>query len=159
MCFPSAERRGLEMRRINQDHINRMVLQKQHLLVDSQIDDVVQIIEDIGGLHAQVPKTPYLSLLARKYNFTKELLDEELYLKRNLGRIKCIRRTLYIFPRDMIGVAFAATKGMLEIPAKNYPKLLGITRPEYDEISHSIVGIIQGRGLTTKEIFIKDIPV
>ena len=54
---------------------------------DSKIDDVVQIVKDIGGLHATGSTVPYLSLFARTRNFVKKYLDEELYVKRNLGKI------------------------------------------------------------------------
>ena len=77
------------MSKTDLDRVNRFVLRKQHLTNESRIDDVVQIAGDISGLHATAPTTPYLSLYARTKKFTKEQLDEELYIKRNLGKIRC----------------------------------------------------------------------
>ena len=76
------------------DDINKLVLYKQHLTEDSRTQDLVEIVKDLAGLHATIPKTSYLSLLARVNDFTKKLLDEELYVKRRLAKIRCIRRTL-----------------------------------------------------------------
>ncbi len=134
------------------DQINRFVLQKQHLADDSRINDIVRVIKDIGGLHAQVPITPYLSLFVRTRNFTKEQLDAELYVKKNLGRIKCIRSTLHILPKDMIPAAFVSTRKIVQSSARSYAKQSGITGQKYDKISGKIIEIVHGRGLTTKEI-------
>jgi len=69
------------MNSINLNGINRLVLHKQHLADDSKIDDIVQIVKDVGGLHATGSMVPYLSLFARTRNFLKEYLDGELYVK------------------------------------------------------------------------------
>ncbi len=53
------------------ERVNCFILGKHHLTEDSKIDDVVQITEDIGGLHATSPSTPYLSLFARAWNFKR----------------------------------------------------------------------------------------
>lgn len=132
--------------------INELILHKQHLGFESRTDDIVQTVQDIGGLHAQIPETPYLSLFIRTNNFNKAKLDEELYMNRNLARIKCIRRTLYIFPKHMISSVFSATRRLLEIPSESYMKFLGISHQEYEEISKRIIRIMDGQGLTTKEI-------
>jgi len=102
------------MNSMNFYRINPFVLQKQHLTEESKVDDIVQVIRDVGGLHAQVPTTPYLSLFGRMSNFMKEQLDAELYVKRNLGRIKCIRSTVHILTKSMIPAAFAATRKIVE---------------------------------------------
>jgi len=98
------------MKGINLNEINRFVLRKQHLADDSRIDDVVQIVRDVCGLHATGSTVPYLSLFARTRNFVKESLDEELYVKRNLGKIRCMRGTLYILTKEMIPTAYVATR-------------------------------------------------
>jgi hypothetical protein len=83
-------------------------LRKQHLADDSHVDDVVQIARDVCGLHATGALTPYLSLFARHTNFTRDQLEEELYEKRALGKIRFVRTTVHVLPKDMIAVAFAA---------------------------------------------------
>ena len=137
---------------INLSAINHFVLRKQHLTDDSKIDNIVQIVKDINGLHATAPKTPYLSLFARSRNFKKEQLDEELYIKRNLGKIRCMRKTVYILLKELIPIAYSATKKMVELASEKYSQYLGVTRKQYDETSKSVLKILKGTGMTVKEI-------
>jgi len=119
---------------------------------DSKIDDIVQITRDIVGLHATYPTTPYLSLFSRSANFARKDLDKELYLKRNLSKMRSARRTVYVLPKEILPIAFSAIKSMLEIRYEGYVKYLGISRKEYEKISKSILAVLQDKGMTTKEI-------
>ena len=107
------------MNHFNLNQINNLILRKQHLTDESKTDDVVQIVKDVGGLHATIPKTPYLSIFSRAKSFTNKKLDEELYEKRSLGKIRCVRKTIYILPKEMIPIAYSATKKMVAITAQN----------------------------------------
>jgi hypothetical protein len=78
----------------NSNQINHFVLKKQHL-AGSTSTDLVQIVRDVGGLHATSSTTPYLSLLARMPRFEKADLDSALYEQRTLGKIRCVRKTIY----------------------------------------------------------------
>lgn len=75
---------------------------------------IVETVRAIGGLHATNATTPYLSLFARCENFRREQFDAELYVKRNLGKIRYVRTTVHVLPKDMIPTAFAATKMITE---------------------------------------------
>ena len=66
------------MERICLDKINHFVLSKQHLVATTKSDDVVQIVRDVGGLHATISTTPYLSLYARSPCFERTDLDKPL---------------------------------------------------------------------------------
>jgi len=138
--------------RIDLDIVNHFVLRKQHLTDDSRIDDVIRITGDIGGLHATDSVTPYLSLFVRSSNFVKESLDEELYLKRNLGKIRCMRSTLYILTKDMIPVAYAATNGIVEKNSRKYAEFRGVSSQQYEELSRAISQLVKGRELSVFEI-------
>jgi hypothetical protein len=119
---------------------------------DSKIDDVCQIVRDILALHAQVPTTPFLSLYARAKSFKREELEAELYTRKNLAKIKCLRQTVFILPRETVAPAFIATERLFRVPPGRYPRYFGITKQEYDSISKTIEGTIRDHGLTTKEI-------
>ncbi len=132
--------------------VNHYILCKQHLTDNSKTDDIVQIVEDVGGLHATIPKTPYLSLFSRAKNFTRKQLDEELYEKRNLGKIRCVRKTVYILPKGMVSIAYSATKTMVELASEHYSRYLGVTKKEYNKLSQRILRLLKGREMTAKEI-------
>jgi len=137
---------------LNLHQMNHFVLSKQHLTDETKSNDIIQIVKDIAGLHATSPTTPYLSLFSRTRNFTREKLDEELYAKRNLGKIRYVRKTVYIIQRDMIPTAFAATKRMVEPASENYCRYLGVTKKEYEKASNRVMEILKGRRMTTREI-------
>jgi len=128
------------------------LLRKQHLTDDSKTCDIVQIVEDVGGLHSTIPKTPYLSLFSRANNFTKKQLDEELYEKRSLGKIRCVRKTVYVLPKGMLSIAYSATKATVELASEHYSRYLGGTKKEYTKLSQRILLLLKGRGMTTKEL-------
>jgi len=127
-------------------------LRKQHLTDDTRSENIIQTVRDVGGLHATGPTVPYLSLFSRIRNFTTEFLDEELYVKRSLGKIRYVRKTVYVLPKDMVPAAFAATRSMIVLASEKYSKYLGVTEDEYEVASKRILSVLRGRGMTTKEI-------
>jgi len=132
--------------------MNHFVLSKQHLTDETRSNDIIQIVKGIAGLHATSPTTPYLSLFSRTRGFTREKLDDELYTKRTLGKIRYVRKTVYIILRDMIPTAFAATRRMMEPASESYCKYLGINQKEYQKASQRIMKILKGRGMTAREV-------
>ena len=132
--------------------VNSFVLRKQHLTKDTKTDDILQIVKEIIGLHATNATTPYLSLFARTCNFSKEHLDEELYVKRNLGKIRCMRKTVHILPKELIQAVYSATAKMVELTSEKYSQNLGVSRKQYEEASKAILETLKGTGMTTKEI-------
>lgn len=140
------------MKNITLKMVNHFVLHKQHLTEDSKTDNIINIIKDVGGLHATAPTVPYLSLFSRASDFTREKLDEELYVKRRLGKIRCVRKTVYIVPKDSLSTTFAATRRMIEPISEKYSKYLGISHKDYEEASKQILTILKGKGMTTREL-------
>jgi hypothetical protein len=134
------------------DRINHFVLGKQHLAAGSRGDDLVRIVRDVGGLHATSSTTPYLSLLARSLKFEKTDLEEELYERRTLGKIRCVRKTIYIHTKDMIPVAFKATASMVVKASKRHMEFRGVSAKEYEDVSRAILDVLAGREMTASAI-------
>lgn len=140
------------MRGINLNLVNRFVLHKQHLADDSKTDDIVRIVKDVSGLHATSPKTPYLSMFSRSDEFKRDRLDEELYVKRSLGKVRCMRKTVYILPKALVPVALSATRMMVELTSERYSRYLGVTEREYSETSKLVLRVLKGETMTANEI-------
>lgn len=132
--------------------VNRFVLTKHHLTSGFRIDDILKVTEDIGGLHATHPMSPYLSLFARTQNFKREDLDTVLYEQRMLGKVRYARKTVYVIPREWIPAVFSATRQMLEQRLGPYLEHLGLSRKDFAEIAGSIMKTLAGRRMTTQEI-------
>lgn len=129
------------------------MLKKQRLTNEEPNCSIFETVTAVGGLHATGASTPYLSLFARVKDFRKEDLDQELYVKRSLGKIRYVRTTVYVLPRDWIAAAFAATRMMAEPASKAYSKFLGITEKQYREVSKRIMELLKTKnGMSTREI-------
>ena len=139
--------------KIDLNSANRFRLHRQHLTEESRTDDIVQITRDIYGLHATNATTPYLSLFARARDFTREKLDDELYVKRTLGKIRCIRTTVYVLPRETIHIAFAATKSFVGQNSEDFLRYTGgVTKNQFEEASRAILEILKGKGMSTLQV-------
>ena len=128
------------------------VLRRQHLTPDSKGDDVVQTVKDISGLYAANAATPYLSLLARTHHFAREQLDEELSVRRTLGRIRCMRKAIYILPIDLLMAAHWATRSLNVEASRRYLEYRGVPRQVYEQLSRQILDLLKGRELTAFDI-------
>ena len=133
--------------------VNRFVLKKQGLTGEKPNRSIVETVRAVGGLHATGAATPYLSLFARVKGFRREDLDRELFVKRSLCKVRYVRTTVYVLPKDMIAVAFAATRMMAEPASEAYAKFLGITEQQYRETSERILELLKGKnGMSVKRI-------
>jgi len=138
---------SFDMRRIN-----AFILEKQHLAKGSGIENIVRTTKDIGGLHATSPTAPYLSLFARMQSFNKDDLYYELHTKKTLGKIRCMRGTVFILPKELIPAAYIATNLQVEMNTGRYVQYVGVTPEEYEQMSNQIMLVLKGKGMTTREI-------
>lgn len=140
------------MKKIDQNIGNHFCLKKQHLTDDTKINDIVKIADDIGGLHATSSATTYLSLFIRAKKFHKEDLEKELYIKRNLGKIRYVRGTMYVLPKKMIPAAFSGQRSIRQPRLEKYFEFHKIKPKEYKIISKQILGVLKGKNMTVQEI-------
>lgn len=131
--------------------VNNFLLRKQHLSEETKGEDVLQTTNDIWGLHATIASTPYLSLFNRGINFRKESLDREL-LEKRLVKIRCVRKTVHIVPKENVSAIFSATKESIKITSEKYYKFMGMTESEYVIASKSILELLGNNGLNASEI-------
>jgi hypothetical protein len=59
-------------------------------------------------LHATEPATPYLSLFARIDSFTRPDLEDALFESKSLVKQLAMRRTLFVFPRNLLPAALSS---------------------------------------------------
>ncbi len=130
------------MKKIKDDVATKYQLHKQHLLDQSQADTVLEVVEDILGLHATSASTPYLSLFARMNQFQRSMLDQELYAKRNLIRLGFMRRTLFIMTTKLAPIAFQATR-LSEAQSLQLLEGWNIPRSEYQRLAESVFTVLK----------------
>jgi hypothetical protein len=87
----------------------RARLARRHRLAPAfRADGVVEAARSMVCLHATDPATVYLSAWARVEDMQVADMDRALYVDRSLVKQLAMRRTLFVFPRDALGVAQAA---------------------------------------------------
>ncbi len=132
--------------------VNHFVLGRQHLLPDAHTKYIIGITDDVCGLHATSASSPYLSLYARTDNFKREKLENELFREKTLGKIRCMRGTLYIQSREMMPVVFSATKSIVEKISVRFAEYYGFTGSTYAALSLKVSDMVKGRELTAAQI-------
>jgi hypothetical protein len=132
--------------------VNAFLLRKQHLDPATRIPDVVQIARDSAGLHSTSGLTPYLSLFNRSPRFERAELDRELRERRSLARIRCIRGTIYIQPREWIPAFLAATRRRNTAQTVNLSRYSGVTDRQYASLSGEIAAVLAGKPMTAGAI-------
>jgi hypothetical protein len=140
------------MLQVSLEHVNAFVLRKQYLTPDSTRRDIPTIVKDISGLHATGSTVPYLSLFARYPNFEKTHLEEELYQKKRLAKIRCVRKTIYIQAKEMLPIVHRATAAFVEKASWRFMESRGITPDEYERLSKDILGVLSEKEMTASEI-------
>lgn len=140
------------METLKLNHVNKFVLIKHHLTDDTLIDNIIKITNDLCGLHSTRLSTSYLSLFVRTKYFMKTDLERELYINRTLGRIRGMRRTLFIQPIDMIPIVHTATFKLGEKNFEKYMEFHKVSINEYQEVSDRIMKILKGKELSASEI-------
>jgi hypothetical protein len=133
-------------------NVTKFVLYKHHLTQNSKIDDIIQITNDLCGLHSTELSTSYLSLFERTKNFKKEDLEKELYVKKTIGRIRGMRKTLFLQTREMIPIVHVATFKLSEKNFEKYMEFHKVSLSEYKKVSKEILNILEGNELSASEI-------
>jgi DNA glycosylase AlkZ-like len=127
-------------------------LARQHLREDALATDVVQCARDLVGLHATGAPNPYLQLFIRMPGFTRPALEHELYERRSLVRVRCMRGTLFLLPLDLLPIAWAATRELVLGPSTKYLTAQGLTPRSYERWASLVDGALPGRGLSAVQI-------
>ena len=128
--------------------VARSVLSQHHLTKETlgrDKEDVVRIVSDVGGLHAQVLESPYLSLWNRMANFDWEWLDE-LLKERMLIAAHLMRVTLHIVPIKEFPMYFHATRDA----TRRFFRSRGLSwPPRFTKTHQAILEFIKEKGTAT----------
>jgi len=97
---------------ITSEMATRLYMIKHHLFQKAKKTQLLKVVDDVCGLHAQAPGTPYLSLWNRIENFEDSLLDEALYKAKTLVKTWCMRGTLHAIPSEDLPIYNRALRRM-----------------------------------------------
>lgn len=140
------------MSAIDIESVTRHVLRRQHLTDDSRAGRLVEMVQDIGGLHATSAIGPYVSAFLRCREFRREDLDRELYANKSLGRLRCMRFTMYVQPTGAFPMYHSAMKSAFRAGYKSRMQRIGMADEEYVRLEKAILGLLEDGGKTAAEI-------
>jgi hypothetical protein len=96
------------MRHISDDERRARLAERHGVASWSRVADPVAATEAMTVLHSTEPATVYLSLAARVDGLTVADVDRALYDDRELVKQLAMRRTLFVFPRDLLPAAWGS---------------------------------------------------
>ena len=122
-------------------------MRRHHLVVRGAPQDLLRVVSDICGLHAQLMSSAELSLWARIDGLAPEAIDVALWCERSLVKLWAMRGTLHLLPSAELGVWIAALSTITN---------RGMTgHPEIDRLSEAVGRAIEGRVLTREELAVE----
>jgi hypothetical protein len=96
------------MRHIGDAERRARLARRHGIAPPHRFDEPVAATRAVTVLHATEPASVYLSLHARVDGLTHEVVDRVLYEQRALVKQLAMRRTLFVFPRDLLPAAWGS---------------------------------------------------
>ncbi|GGO70560.1 winged helix DNA-binding domain-containing protein [Nocardioides deserti] len=96
------------MRHVTDEERRARLAVRHGLAPGSRMPDPETATAAVTVLHSTEPATPYLSLWARVDGFARADLDRALETDRTLVKQLAMRRTLFVFPRDLLPAAWGS---------------------------------------------------
>src|SRR5260370_25945004 len=105
----TGEQEGQERLRLIDDAERRARMARRRAFAPQpRVADAQTATRAMTVLHATEPATPYLSLFARIDSFTRADLEHALFEAKSLVKQLPMRRTLFVFPRDLLPAAVSS---------------------------------------------------
>ena len=98
----------MALRRISDSERRRRIAVRHALAPAHRLDDVVAVTRAMTVLHATEAATVHLAVAARSEGLTPEDVDAALYDSREVVKQLAMRRTLFVFPRDLLPAAWGS---------------------------------------------------
>lgn len=96
------------MRHVPDDERRWRLAQRHAIAPSTRVPDSVAATRAMTVLHATEPASVYLSLLARVDGLRVEDIEQALYEERSIVKQLAMRRTLFVFPRDLLPAAWGS---------------------------------------------------
>jgi uncharacterized protein YcaQ len=119
-------------------------MRQHHLVRRARPSDLLRVVGDICGLHAQLTSSAELSLWARVARLERDAVHEALWARRTLVKTWATRGTLHLLPSAELGLWVSALGTITNRGMTGHPKI--------DTLSAAIGRALDGRVLTREEL-------
>ncbi|SMP04861.1 Winged helix DNA-binding domain-containing protein [Laceyella tengchongensis] len=134
------------------NQVMNYLLKKHHVVPGYQSNSVIEVANDLLGLHAARLPTPFVSLAVRVNNFNSNMLWEPLYKDGDLIKLRCMRRTLHILSPLFSPIAHRATLSFQIADCNTKYKKIQIDDRKKEEIKSIIVELVKENPLSASDI-------
>jgi len=118
-------------------------MERHHLVERVAPTDLVGVVSEICGLHAQLMSSSELSLWARIDGLERDAVDDALWTHRTLVKLWAMRGTLHLLPAAELGTWLSAIGTFTHS---------GNARAETDVLAEAVGSALAGRLLTREEL-------
>jgi hypothetical protein len=122
-------------------------MERQRLVEWVAPSDLVCVVGEICGLHAQLMSSAELSLWARIDGLESDAVQEVLWKHRALVKLWAMRRTLYLLPSAELGLWLSALG--------THTKYGNTGHPATDMLADAVGRALEGRVLTREELVLE----
>lgn len=111
---------------VSWEHALAWRMQQHHLVERAEPAELVRIVSDVCGLHAQVMSSAELSVWARTEGLDRGAVQESLRRRRDLVKLWGARGTLYLLPAMEMGLWLSALGTMPKFGNTGEPDKLAV---------------------------------
>ncbi len=130
--------------------IARFRLRRQHLDRRTSRRDLVSVVRDVAGLHAQLLSSARLSAWARMHLRATDV-SHALWDERTLAKTWAMRGTLHLLPAQDVSL-YTAARGTDQYRKPHWLKYHGLTERDLDSLIDAVASVLDGRSLTRREL-------
>jgi Winged helix DNA-binding domain len=135
------------------DNVLSWRMARQHLQRRRPATARLDVISDLGGLHAQVMSSAELTLLARVEDLSPGMVAEMLWQERTLVKTWGVRGTLHLLPSSEFALSTAAQAvATPRYHAGSWQKAFKISRDEMEAVLAAAPRVLHDRLLTREEL-------
>ena len=135
------------VRSLTWDEVRARRLARSHLAERAPAKDLVEVVRDVCGIHAQVMGSAELQLAARVEGITQQDVRDALWERRELVKTWTLRGTLHIHPADEVRLWTAARRAVVGPEDYETDELENV-----EEVVTAIGAVLRGRTLTREQL-------
>jgi DNA glycosylase AlkZ-like len=154
------------VRRIDAIERRARLVRRHRLTPADRAGDALEAARSVVVLHSSGPATVFLSVYARTSRVLPADIERALYDDRTLVRVLCMRRTLFVVPRDVVPVVYAAcTRTIAARERRRLEQMIAVsgisTRPAawVARASTAALRAVEARGEAFTSEVVADVPV
>jgi hypothetical protein len=135
------------VRSLTWDEVRSRRLARSHLHERAPAERLVEVVREVGGIHAQVMGSAELQLAARVDGITQEDVREALWERRELAKTWTLRGTLHLHPSHELRLWTAARRAVVGPADYASDSLENVA-----QVVAAIGAVVRGRTLTREQL-------